>query len=186
MTKKFARAYTKCTLLGVLLQLMLLHHGKYIGQVVQMVKLMFAFDDHIVNVRIHSIAELDAEHECHHSLLCCSGILQIEGHHFIVVDPSRHGKCRLLHVLIQCNLAPVGIHETQTSVPNCCIHKLVDLGQGEIVLGARIVQIGVVYIDAPLVVLFLYHHCIGEEIGVLNFFSSDLEEPATSSIITSE
>lgn len=48
----------------------------------------------------------------------------------------------------------------------------------EIVLRARIVQIVVVYTDTPLVVLFFfYHHCIGEAIGVLNFFSFGLEEP---------
>lgn len=62
------------------------------SQVLQMSGLFLAFDDHIVNVRLHHVTKLRTERQRYRSLLGCTGIFKAEGHNLVAVDAPRRNK----------------------------------------------------------------------------------------------
>ena len=58
-------------------------------------------ENHVVNAGFHCMAELSLEHFLDHSLICCPGIFDAEGHDFIAKDPPGCNEgCLLLAGLV--------------------------------------------------------------------------------------
>ena len=68
-------------------------------EIVNMLRLPFAFHHHIVNVHLNRPPNLILEHSRHHPLISGPCILWPKWHHDIVVVGIKGNKCRLLLIL---------------------------------------------------------------------------------------
>ena len=51
-----------------------------------MIRALFGFHQHIININLHGTAEQRSEHFCHQPLISGPCILQLEGHHIIAIQ----------------------------------------------------------------------------------------------------
>ena len=63
----------------------------------------------------------------------------------------------------------VSIEETHPVVLGSGVDHLVDLREGETVLGAGFVEVSLVHADPPLPTLLFDHHCVGQPLRVMDF-----------------
>ena len=58
----------------------------------------------------------------------------------------------------------VSIKETHLVVSGSGINHLIDLREGEAVLGASFIEVDEVHTDPPLTILPFDHHCVGQPV----------------------
>ena len=49
---------------------------------------MEGFDEHVVDVDLHSLTELFGEHPVHESLVSCAGAFEAEGHYLVAISSA--------------------------------------------------------------------------------------------------
>ena len=97
-TQEFSRGYPKGAHRRIQLHAVLSEHGEGLSEVVDMVSHARAFDHHVINVGLHVLADLVGEDLIDHPLVDGSGILQPEGHYFVIVSPPVSDEGYLLFV----------------------------------------------------------------------------------------
>lgn len=86
--EEFTRADSESTLGMVEMHVELPQLSECLSQVCQVGAGKLAFYDHVVNVNLHAPPNLVLEHFVDCFLVCCSSILQPEGHDLVIVDSS--------------------------------------------------------------------------------------------------
>lgn len=125
VAEEFARPNTECTFLSIKLQIELLQDPKYLVEVGEMVDLIFAFGDYVIDISLHYPAKQLFKQLGHHPLERSPNVLQSEGHYLITISPLRSDEGYLLLILlIHGNpvVAPVGIHKAESSGTGSGVH----------------------------------------------------------------
>ena len=136
-----------------------------------MIRALFRFHQHIVNINLHGTAEQRSEHFRHQPLISGSCILQFEGRHIIAIQPVRHDERCLFYIRGVHRDLVISIESVQKGkhvVPCRCIHNLIYTGQGEAIFGTGVVEVCVVHTYSPFVPFFWNHHYIGQPLGVFH------------------
>ena len=155
--------FRSSTLLSVKAQLVLSKYFKCSLKVLYMPTFLFTFHYYVIDIYFDRASYFILEHPCHHPLIRDPNIFQPKRHHGIVVVRIRGDECCLFLVL-GCQgdlMIPLkGIQEAHSQVSIHGIYQLVDLRHWKRVFWTCPVQVREIYINLPLVVLFLYYHGI--------------------------
>ena len=110
------------------------------------------------------LAELRSDATLHGTLIRCTAILPTKRHSDVAVSPEWGNKsCLNLIFYSKFNqvIAGSGIQKRQKLAAGRRVYDLVDTGQSKRILGACLVQAGVIYTHAPGLILLRYKDQIG-------------------------
>jgi hypothetical protein len=137
-------------------------------------------DDRIMHVGFDVLVELPLEAGLDSSLVCGAGVLQTERHGRVAIRAKRGDERGLLLVFFldrDLVVPGVAVEEAEQVAARRGVDDLVDPRQPEGVLGAVLVEVGVVNAHPPLVrVLLADEDRVGEPLRMEDFFDEASRE----------
>ena len=137
-----------------------------------MIFLFLTLDEHVVHIDRYVPPNLLAEHLVYQSLVCGPRILQTKRHNPVAIVSLAGDEGGLLLILL-CHLYLVvfreNVHKGKKLVPYRRVHKLVNLGQREVVLRVSTIQICEVNAHSPFPVCLFDHDDVGQPLGIIYF-----------------
>jgi hypothetical protein len=134
---------------------------------------VFGLDDHVIHIGFDVLVELPLETGLDSSLVGSAGVLQPEGHGCVAVCAKQGDERGLLLVFfLDCDLVVPGVavEEAEQVGARCGVNDFVYPRQPEGVLGAMLVEVGVVDAHPPLVrVLLADENGVGEPLKMEDF-----------------
>ena len=80
--------HAKDTLLGIELDFVMLQVGESFAQIIEECRLLFCFDDDVIDVDLDVASDLLFDSIFHHTLVRSTHVLEPEGHSCVAVDPD--------------------------------------------------------------------------------------------------
>ena len=137
-----------------------------------MVGQLYAFDQQVIDVRLHVAADLVPEDFVHQALVGGTSVLQPEWHDPIAIQAmfgDEGGVFFIFRSHTNLVVAGEGVHEAEQLVSRCCIDESVDLWQREAVFGTGFIEVGEVNADPPLTIGLLHYYNIRSPLGIMGF-----------------
>jgi hypothetical protein len=130
-------------------------------------------DDHVIHIGFNILVELLLEAGLDGSLVGGAGVLQPERHRCVAVGAKwgdEHGLLLVFFLDDDLVVPGVAVEETEQVASYHGVDDLINLRQPERVLGAMLVEVGIVDAHHPLVrVLLADEYGIGEPLRMENF-----------------
>ena len=170
--QELPRCHSEGALLRVEFHLVLTEELKCFFKVAEVVPLVEAFNEHVVNIHRHCLRDQRSEDEIDQPLKSCPGVLESERHHLVAVDGAISDEhCLVFIWWVHANLivARIRIHEAQEVVACCGFHQLVDSWQRVVILRASCIEIGEINADSPFSILLLHQYWVSQPLRVVAF-----------------